>query len=58
MKTFPKRTASLDCLDAAVLNAGIATEIYEILEDNESTITVARVALTADTLIFREEVGV
>ena len=40
VKTFPKRTASLDCLDAAVLNAGIATEKYEILEDNESTITV------------------
>ncbi|KAL9075460.1 MAG: hypothetical protein Q9161_001532 [Pseudevernia consocians] len=41
VKTFAKRAASLDCLDAAVLNAGIATEIYEILEDNESTITVS-----------------
>lgn len=40
VKKFAKRTASLDCLDAAVLNAGIATEKYEVLEDNESTITV------------------
>ena len=40
VKVFAKRAASLDCLDAAVLNAGIATEKYETLEDNESTITV------------------
>ncbi len=40
VKAFAKRAASLDCLDAAVLNAGIATEKYETLEDNESTITV------------------
>ena len=40
VKAFAKRAATLDCLDAAVLNAGIATEKFEILEDNESTITV------------------
>lgn len=40
VKAFAERAASLDCLDAAILNAGIATEKYEILEDNESTITV------------------
>ena len=40
VKAFAKRAATLDCLDAVILNAGIATEKYEILEDNESTITV------------------
>lgn len=40
MKVFAKRAATLDCLDAVVLDAGIATEKFEILEDNESTITV------------------
>ena len=40
VKAFTKRAATLDSLDAVVLNAGIATEKYEVLEDNESTITV------------------
>ena len=37
---FAKRAASLDCLDAAILNAAIATDKYEVFEDNESSITV------------------
>ena len=40
VKAFAKRAASLDCLDAAVLNAAIATTKYETSEDNESSITV------------------
>ena len=40
IKAFTKRAATLDCLDAVILNTGIATEKYEVLEDNESTITV------------------
>ena len=40
VKAFAKRAASLDCLNAAILNAAIATTKYETLEDNESSITV------------------
>ncbi len=40
VKAFAKRAASLDCLNAAILNAAIATQKYETLEDNESSITV------------------
>lgn len=40
VKTFAKRAASLDCLHAAILNAGIAPQKYETAEDNESAITV------------------
>ena len=40
VKAFAKRAATLDRLGAVVLNAGIAAEKHELLEDNESTITV------------------
>ena len=39
-KEFSVKVAQLDRLDAVTLNAGIATEQFEILEDNESQITV------------------
>jgi len=35
-----------------VLNAGVATEVFEILEDNESTITVDIVSNTWLTLLL------
>ena len=40
VKAFATKAATLPRIDAAILNASIATEKYEILEDNESTITV------------------
>jgi len=40
VKAFAARAAELDCLGAAVLNIGIPTEKFEMLEENESTITV------------------
>ena len=40
VKDFAKRAQGLKRLDAVVENAGIAVGKYEILEDNESTITV------------------
>ena len=39
-KEFVRNVAKLDRVDAMVLNAGIATEQFEILEGNESQITV------------------
>ena len=40
VKAFAANVAKLPRVDIAVLNAGVATEQFEILEDNESTITV------------------
>ena len=40
VKAFAKRAATFDCLDAAVLDAGIAMENFDIQEDNESTVTM------------------
>ena len=40
VKQFVKRAEGLDRLDAIVENAGIATEKYQVFEDNESTITI------------------
>lgn len=40
VKAFAAKIAKLPRLDIGVLNAGVATEHYEIFEDNESTITV------------------
>ncbi|CAD6588713.1 MAG: hypothetical protein ASARMPRED_003701 [Alectoria sarmentosa] len=40
VKEFAKKAEGLDRLDAVVENAGIATNKYSALEDNESTITV------------------
>lgn len=39
-KEFAARLATLDRVDAVVLNAGITTEKFEIFEDNESQVTV------------------
>lgn len=52
VKSFATRAATLPRLDAAVLNAGIATEKYEVFEDNESTITVNVVSTTLLTLLL------
>ena len=39
VKDFAKKVERLDRLDALVENAGIATENFKLLEDNEATIT-------------------
>lgn len=39
VKQFANRVEGLKRLDAIVENAGIATEVYKVFEDNESTIT-------------------
>lgn len=40
VKDFAKKAEGLDRLDALVENAGIATQNWSVLEDNESTLTV------------------
>ena len=40
VQKFADKAQELDRLDAIVENAGIATDKYRVLEDNESTITV------------------
>lgn len=52
VKAFASNVAKLDRLDAVVLNAGIATEKFEVLEDNESTITVNVVSTTLLVLLL------
>lgn len=39
-KQFAAKVATLDRIDAVVLNAGITTEKFELFEDNESQVTV------------------
>ena len=39
-KQFAAKAATLDRIDAVVLNAGITTEKFELFEDNESQVTV------------------
>ena len=39
-EAFAARVATLDRIDAVVLNAGITTEKFELFEDNESQVTV------------------
>ena len=39
-KEFAAKVATLDRIDAVVLNAGITTENFELFEDNESQVTV------------------
>ncbi len=39
-KEFAAKVATLNRIDAVVLNAGITTENFEIFEDNESQVTV------------------
>lgn len=52
VKAFAANVAKLARVDAVVLNAGIATEKFEIFEDNESTITVNVVSTTLLTLLL------
>ena len=49
---FGAKVARLSRLDAAVLNAGIATDKYELLEGDESTITVNVVSTALLSLIL------
>ena len=39
VKEFAKKAEGLDRLDALVENAGVARQVWSVLEDNESTIT-------------------
>ena len=52
VKTFTDNVAKLPRVDAVVLNAGVATEKFEIFEDNESTITVNVVSTTLLVLLL------
>lgn len=52
VKAFASNITNLDRLDTVVLNAAIATEKFEIFEDNESTITVNVVSTTLLTLLL------
>ena len=52
IQTFAANVAKLPRVDVAVLNAGIATENYEVFEDNESTITVNVVSTTLLMLLL------
>lgn len=40
VKAFAAKVAELERIDIAILNAGVATEKFEMSEDNENTITV------------------
>lgn len=52
VKAFAAKVATLDRVDAVVLNAGVATEKFELFEDNESTITVNVVSTILLTLLL------
>lgn len=52
VKAFAANVATQDRVDAVVLNAGIATEKFEVFEDNESTITVNVVSTTLLILLL------
>ena len=52
VQTFAANVAKLPRVDIAVLNAGVATENYEVFEDNESTITVNVVSTTLLMLLL------
>ena len=52
VQTFAANIAKLPRVDIAVLNAGVATEKYEVFEDNESTITVNVVSTTLLLLLL------
>lgn len=52
VKTFAAKVAKLARVDAVVLNAAIATERFEMFEDNESTITVNVVSGTLLILLL------
>ena len=52
VKAFAAKVATLARVDAVVLNAAIAADKFEMLEDNESTITVNVVSSTLLTLLL------
>lgn len=52
VKNFAANVAKLPRIDIAVLNAGVATETYEVTEDNENTITVNVVSTTLLMLLL------
>ena len=52
VKAFGARAASLPRIDALVLNASMATRTFEMLEDNESTITVNVISTALLTLLL------
>lgn len=52
VKSFGAKAATLTRIDALVLNAGLATQKFEIFEDNESTITVNVVSTTLLVLLL------
>ena len=52
VKAFAAKVAELDRVDIAVLNAGVATEQFEVSEDNENTITVNVVSTALLTLLL------
>ncbi|KAL9124437.1 MAG: hypothetical protein Q9217_006229 [Psora testacea] len=52
VKAFAANIANLPRVDVAVLNAGIATEKFEVFEDNESTITVNVISTALLTLLL------
>lgn len=51
-QAFAANIAKLDRLDAVVLNAGMATEKFAMLEDNESQITVNVISTTLLALLL------
>ena len=51
-KDFAGKIATLNRVDAVVLNAGIATEQFEMFEDNESQITVNVVSTSLLVLLL------
>lgn len=52
VKSFAAKVAELPRLDIVILNAGVATEQWEVFEDNESTITVNVASTTLLTLLL------
>lgn len=52
VKSFAAKAGALARLDIVILNAGVATEQWEVFEDNESTITVNVVSTTLLILLL------
>ena len=52
IKAFAARVATLDRVDAVLLNAAVATEQFEMVEGNERTITVNVISSTLLTLLL------
>lgn len=52
VKAFGAKVAELDRLDKVVLNAGVATDIYEQVEGEESSVTVNAISTTLLALLL------